>query len=123
MRISASFRGVRRGFRQGLRQSAAAVPGAQNAVAVRPPRKPSTSFPRPSGPATGSSNGLHPKSNFLAVDLGILWSDPFRIDVAKHLKPGTNTLEVAVTNLWVNRLIGDEQLPADVKWQGLALAK
>ena len=56
-------------------------------------------------------------------DLGILWSDPFRIDVAPHLKPGANTLEVAVTNLWVNRLIGDEQLPADVEWHGHALAK
>ncbi len=56
-------------------------------------------------------------------DLGILWHEPFRIDVAKHLKPGTNTLEVAVTNLWVNRLIGDEQLPADVEWNGQALAK
>jgi len=56
-------------------------------------------------------------------DLGILWHEPYRIEVANYLKPGSNTLEVAVTNLWVNRLIGDEQLPADVEWKGQALAK
>lgn len=55
-------------------------------------------------------------------DLGILWKDPFRLDVTKFLKPGSNTLEVAVTNLWVNRLIGDEQLPPDVEWAGKPLA-
>jgi hypothetical protein len=42
-------------------------------------------------------------------DLGIVWKAPFRVDVTKALKPGTNRLEVKVTNLWVNRLIGDAQ--------------
>jgi hypothetical protein len=42
-------------------------------------------------------------------DLGIVWKAPFRLDVTKALKPGTNRLEVKVTNLWVNRLIGDAQ--------------
>ena len=56
-------------------------------------------------------------------DLGILWHDPFRLDVTRHLRAGPNTLEVAVTNLWVNRLIGDEQLPSDVEWNGKPLAK
>jgi hypothetical protein len=41
--------------------------------------------------------------------LGIVWRPPFRVDVTEALKPGTNKLEVSVTNLWVNRLIGDEQ--------------
>jgi hypothetical protein len=41
--------------------------------------------------------------------LGILWKAPFRVDVTGALKPGANSLEVGVTNLWVNRLIGDEQ--------------
>ncbi|MEO5893434.1 MAG: glycosyl hydrolase, partial [Ferruginibacter sp.] len=40
---------------------------------------------------------------------GIVWKKPFKIDVAKVLKPGSNTLEIKVTNLWVNRLIGDQQ--------------
>jgi len=40
---------------------------------------------------------------------GILWKPPFRVDVTSALKPGANTLEIKVTNLWVNRLIGDQQ--------------
>lgn len=40
-------------------------------------------------------------------DLGVLWKQPFRIDVTGALKPGRNELEIRVTNLWVNRLIGD----------------
>jgi hypothetical protein len=41
--------------------------------------------------------------------LGILWRAPFRVDVTSALKAGANTLEIKVTNLWVNRLIGDQQ--------------
>jgi hypothetical protein len=41
--------------------------------------------------------------------LGILWKTPFRVDVTSALKPGANTVEIKVTNLWVNRLIGDKQ--------------
>lgn len=46
-------------------------------------------------------------------DLCILWDAPFRVEVTEALKPGENLLEVRVTNLLVNRLIGDEQLPED----------
>jgi hypothetical protein len=41
--------------------------------------------------------------------LGIFWKKPFRVDVTDAFKPGENRLEVKVTNLWVNRLIGDQQ--------------
>ena len=41
--------------------------------------------------------------------LGIVWKKPFRVDVTDVLKPGENKLEIKVTNLWVNRLIGDQQ--------------
>lgn len=41
--------------------------------------------------------------------LGTLWKTPFRIDVTEALKAGENHLEVQVTNLWPNRLIGDKQ--------------
>ncbi len=41
--------------------------------------------------------------------LGIVWKTPFRVDVTGALKPGANQLQVKVTNLWVNRLIGDQQ--------------
>lgn len=45
--------------------------------------------------------------------LGILWKAPFCIDVTSRLQVGKNVLEIAVANLWVNRLIGDQRLPSD----------
>lgn len=42
-------------------------------------------------------------------NLGILWKTPFKMDVTDALKNGENQLEIRVTNLWVNRLIGDAQ--------------
>ena len=54
-------------------------------------------------------------------DLGTLWKYPFRLDITDALKTGSNDLEIAVTNLWVNRLIGDEQYPDDCQWNGNAL--
>jgi hypothetical protein len=48
--------------------------------------------------------------------LGILWKWPFRVDVTTALKPGANTLEIKVTNLWVNRLVGDQQMDAAKKF-------
>jgi len=41
--------------------------------------------------------------------LGITWHAPYRVDVTSALKPGKNTLTIAVINAWVNRLIGDQQ--------------
>ena len=55
------------------------------------------------------------------VELGILWKPPFRVKLDSAAKPGTNRLEIKVTNLWPNRLIGDEQLPADCEWSGKRL--
>lgn len=40
-------------------------------------------------------------------NLGILWKEPFRTDVTGALRAGRNILEVKVTNLWNNRLVGD----------------
>lgn len=45
--------------------------------------------------------------------LGIRWKPPFRYDVTYLLRAGSNTLNIAVTNLWPNRLIGDSALPAE----------
>ncbi|MFC1766048.1 glycosyl hydrolase [Planctomycetota bacterium] len=42
--------------------------------------------------------------------VGALWKPPFVIDVTDAIKPGKNALEIKVTNLWTNRLIGDQSL-------------
>jgi hypothetical protein len=42
-------------------------------------------------------------------NVGAAWKKPFRLDITEALKPGQNKLEIKVTNLWVNRLIGDQQ--------------
>jgi hypothetical protein len=44
-------------------------------------------------------------------NLGIYWVRPFLINISEVIKQGVNQLEINVTNQWVNRLIGDEQLP------------
>ena len=51
-------------------------------------------------------------------NLGILWKPPFRVDLAGAVKSGDNQLEIRVVNLWINRLIGDEQLPEDSERNG-----
>jgi hypothetical protein len=56
-------------------------------------------------------------------NLGILWKPPFRVEISSAARAGDNDLEVRVTNLWPNRLIGDEQLPADMDWEGPRLLK
>jgi hypothetical protein len=38
-----------------------------------------------------------------------VWKKPFIVDVTKALRPGENHLEIRVTNLWPNRMIGDKQ--------------
>ena len=40
---------------------------------------------------------------------GYAWKAPWRVDVSRAFKPGQNSIEVRVANLWVNRLIGDAQ--------------
>jgi hypothetical protein len=44
---------------------------------------------------------------------GLVWAPPYRVDVTAELKPGVNKLEIAVTNEWTNRQIGDRLLPED----------
>ena len=41
--------------------------------------------------------------------LGVAWKMPYRVDATGALKPGANSLEIKVTNGWVNRIIGDRQ--------------
>ena len=50
-------------------------------------------------------------------DLGVAWTAPWRVAIpAGLLRPHGNQLEIELTNCWANRLIGDEQEPADCEW-------
>jgi hypothetical protein len=42
--------------------------------------------------------------------LGILWKEPFQADITDVVQEGENALNIEITNLWPNRLIGDQKL-------------
>lgn len=48
--------------------------------------------------------------------VALLWLSPFTCDITSYLKVGANQLEVRVTNVWTNCLIGDEQEPDDMDY-------
>jgi len=49
-------------------------------------------------------------------NLGVVWTKPFRVEITRAAKTGSNTLEIDVVNLWPNRLIGDQRLPEDKRF-------
>jgi hypothetical protein len=50
---------------------------------------------------------------------GNLWKFPYRTEITALVHPGENALEIEVTNLWPNRLIGDEQQPPEYEYAGV----
>jgi len=50
-------------------------------------------------------------------DCGITWKPPYRVNISHALRAGQNKLEIEVAGTWVNRMIGDEQLPLDADWK------
>ena len=50
-------------------------------------------------------------------ECGIAWKPPYLVDIATAARAGANELEIDVVNLWINRMIGDEQLPEDSNWK------
>jgi len=50
-------------------------------------------------------------------DLGVIWTAPWGLPLpAGLLKAQGNNLTLEVTNVWANRLIGDDQEPEDCDW-------
>lgn len=50
-------------------------------------------------------------------NIGVLWKEPFRINLGDAIKEGENEIQIRVTNLWPNRLIGDALLyPEDCEF-------
>jgi hypothetical protein len=47
------------------------------------------------------------------IDCGTIWTKPYRVDISNALKQGSNTIEIAVTNTWANRIMGDENFNAE----------
>ena len=62
----------------------------------------------------GVSDMAHVKINGTPVPL--LWKAPYECDITEIITPGENFIEIAVTNLWPNRMIGDELEPDDLEW-------
>ena len=50
-------------------------------------------------------------------DLGVIWTAPWHVNFPRSLLvKKDNRLEIEVTNVWANRLVGDEQEPPDAEW-------
>lgn len=83
-----------------------------------------TAWEQPSGPAPREALFLDlgavevvARVKVNGIDCGIAWKPPYRAGISRALRPGRNELEISVANLWINRMVGDEQLPLDGQWK------
>ena len=49
-------------------------------------------------------------------NLGVVWCQPWRIEITAAVQTGMNELEIVVANEWINRLIGDSGLPPEKRF-------
>ena len=62
----------------------------------------------------GNCNGQIARVILNGHDVGTVWCEPYEVFLPPDaVKEGANTLEIEFTNVWANRLIGDEQEPPD----------
>lgn len=81
-------------------------------------------FPRPDKKTVGEGRtilSLGTVENMARVkvngaEMPLLWKAPYECDITDALRDGINDIEIEVTNLWPNRMIGDEQEPDDLEW-------
>ena len=70
----------------------------------------------------GDCNGQVARVFVNGVDCGAAWCPPYEVRVpAGSLRIGANDLKVEFTNVWANRLVGDEQEPADCEFEKATL--
>lgn len=55
--------------------------------------------------------------------VSLWWQPPYVGDITDYVKDGVNDLDICVTNLWANRLIGDSFLPEDERFTKTNVAK
>jgi hypothetical protein len=48
--------------------------------------------------------------------VGVLWTKPFKLNIKDYVQEGKNQIEIKVTNMWINRLTGDMDLPVEKKF-------
>lgn len=62
----------------------------------------------------GDCNGQIARVIVNGIDCGTAWCPPYEVRLPKDaVQEGKNVLVIEFTNVWANRLIGDEQEPAD----------
>ena len=59
------------------------------------------------------SDKIPTRGKFENRHLGVLWKQPFSVDITDAVSLGSNKIEILVTNTWWNRLAGDEALRPD----------
>jgi alpha-L-rhamnosidase len=54
------------------------------------------------------------------VDCGVLWTDPYQLDVTQAVRDGRNVVEIDVANAWMNRLIAEAAAPTGEIFEPIA---